>query len=136
MSFLKSSSIFPFAYGPENPFSRSAEDISESRIKLCFDMTSDPKPECAAVAVLFDENHPAPSRIKFSFDYQEQLASKRVRLMVELKNGSNKFKYMEKPVCGNEIEFKNILPDTTEIVFVCWGVNVNKKSEIIVSAEF
>ncbi len=118
--------VFAFAFGPENPYSRKVLSKSESELEINFDMTSEPAPECAGVAILFDTKNAAPESIKFKFEFDTPF-----KLFLELKSGEDKFKYSEAPILNGEVLEVRTIPDTTEIVVVCWNsINVGKKGDV------
>lgn len=143
-NFLNAENVFPFAYGPENPFSRQVKYNAKDKLAIDFNMSIEPVPECAAVAVIFDEEHPAPKHVKFHISQEVENDNEQgLTISIEFKD-SMKCKYSEKLLNFSKINYAedgtatiycvedfNIREDTSEICIICWGsVNKGKKGEI------
>lgn len=127
MKFLNSNSIFPFAFGPENSDSRKATIIEEGKLKSFIDFTMKNSPECAAIAVIYDDPKNIPQKLKLHF------SDSPFNIILEIKDKNGR-KLSETAIKNNTFSIENLSKETKEIVFVCWrSHNENKKGEFIIS---
>lgn len=135
MLFLNSTTIFPFAFNPENVDSREVVFEDRETLTVNFDMTVEEAPECAAVAAIYDTPKHF-NELKFNF-HQE---GEPLNITVELKTlcNGNLIKFREQNVSSNGCaEFFNIEKDIKEIVFCCWRANnKGKKGNIRIKASW
>lgn len=114
---------FPFAF-PENPLSRKADWITNTKLKIHFNLKVNNAPECAATALLLPTE--IPTKLSFTADFEEG-----ANIFLELK-GPGKIKYLEVPLQKeNSVLLQN---GTSEIVFTCWkACNENFKGDVIIT---
>lgn len=118
--------LFPFAFNPENVEARELIHSDDNTITMKFDMSVQNAPECAAIAVIFDEpKHFDSLRFHFTFDGEP------LKITTELKS-QNVIKFREQTASSDGIiEFLNIEKEVKEIVFCCWRANnPNKKGTV------
>lgn len=111
--------MFPFAYGPENPFSRQVLEDSENSFTMLFDMATETVPECAGISLVGGNFH---EQIHFTLT---RGSGDLAFVMLELKD-KNKIKYAEHPIDLREGAVTldiGIRGETSEITFCCFSAN-------------